>query len=106
MAVCNRNTVFEICRACRIGLFRCAACGKEVPSYVVGGAFEEPCKCPEATCGKAMTMQLMHNLGEYSDKQHIKMQVCLDATPSPMLSQYRLVLSSVLAQQCSRIDMC
>ena len=101
-----RYLIPVVCHACRVGLFRCAACGKEVPRHLVGGALEEPCKCPEATCGKARTMQLMHNLGEYSDKQHIKMQVCHDAIPSPMLSQYMLVPWSMLAQRCSHIDMC
>ncbi|KAL0018271.1 hypothetical protein WJX77_002133 [Trebouxia sp. C0004] len=65
----------------RIGLFRCAACGKEVQSYMMGGVLEEPCKCPEATCGKSMTMQLMHNLSEYSDKQLIKVQENPNAIP-------------------------
>ena len=72
----------------------------------MGGAVEEPCKCPAATCGKAMTMQLMHNLGEYSDKQLITMQVCLGSTPSLSPSQYMLALSSVLAKRCNHIHMC
>ncbi|DBA98060.1 TPA: hypothetical protein ACH3X3_012887 [Trebouxia sp. C0006] len=65
----------------RVGLYRCAACGEEEPRYLVGGALEQPIKCPEATCGKSMTMQLMHNLGTYNDKQLIKMQENPNAIP-------------------------
>ncbi len=72
----------------------------------MGGALEQPNKCPEATCGKSMTMQLMHNLGTYNDKQLIKMQVCLYATPSLNLSLYMLALSSVLTTGCSYIHIC
>ena len=78
----------------------------EMQSHVMGGAIEEPCKCLEVTCGKTMTMQLMHNLSEFSNKQLIKMQVCLDATPSLNPSRQRLVLSSVLAQRCNHRHMC
>lgn len=72
----------------------------------MGGALEQPNNCPEATCGKSMTMQLMHNLGTYNDKQLIKMQVCLNATPSLNLSLYMLTLSSVLTTGCRYIHIC
>ena len=42
---------------------------------MTGGTIEEPTKCTNPTCGKAWTMQLMHNWGEYSNKQLTKMQV-------------------------------
>lgn len=59
----------------RAAIFQCAACGHEVLKYNVGGAIEEPAKCPEASCGKTWTMQLMHNYSDYNDKQLVKMQV-------------------------------
>jgi len=98
--------VFDIYCAFRIGLYKCAACGEKMQEYLMGGVIEQPCKCPEATCGKGMTMQLMHNLGTYNDKQLIKMQVCLDATVSLNLLLYMLALSSVLTTRCSYIHMC
>ena len=72
----------------------------------MGGVVEQPSKCPTAICGKAMSMQLMHNLGTYNDKQLIKMQVCLDATPTLNLSIYMLALPSVLTERCNYIPMC
>jgi len=77
-----------------------------VLNYLQAGAIEEPGKCPNAMCGKTMTMQLMHNLSEYNNKQLIKMQVCLDATVSLNLLLYVLALSSVLTTRCSYIHMC
>ncbi|KAL3152230.1 hypothetical protein ABBQ32_001312 [Trebouxia sp. C0010 RCD-2024] len=47
----------------------------------MGGTIEDPSKCPRATCGKPFTMQLMHNYGEYNNKQLIKMQESPNAIP-------------------------
>jgi len=68
-----------------------------VLNYLQAGAIEEPGKCPNAMCGKTMTMQLMHNFSEYNNKQLIKMQVCFDAITSLNPSRYRLVSSAVPA---------
>ena len=73
-------------------------------NYLQAGAIEEPGKCPNAMCGKTMTMQLMHNLSEYNNKQLIKMQVCLDATPSLHPSRYMLVTSTMPAQHLQLRD--
>lgn len=60
---------------CRSAIFKCAACGEETLRYNISGTIEDPTKCPRGTCGKPYTMQLMHNFGEYNNKQLIKMQV-------------------------------
>ena len=41
------------------------------------GTIEDPGKCPNGSCGKAWTMQLMHNYSDYNNKQLVKMQVCV-----------------------------
>ena len=72
------NSKHDLWDWCRSAIFKCAACGEEALRYNMGGTIEDPTKCPRATCGKPFTMQLMHNYGEYNNKQLIKMQASVE----------------------------
>lgn len=61
--------------------YRCAVCGSVENVEIQEGRVDEPSKCKVATCGAKGTMELVHNLGEYDNKQIVRLQEHPDSVP-------------------------
>jgi len=59
---------------CLVAFFQCLVCDQTVTSEVDRGRITEPTKCPRQECGALNSMSLIHNRGEYADKQVCRMQ--------------------------------
>lgn len=54
--------------------FQCLVCEQSASSEADRGRITEPTKCPNQVCGALNSMSLIHNRGEYADKQVCRMQ--------------------------------
>ncbi|RKP05162.1 MCM2/3/5 family-domain-containing protein [Thamnocephalis sphaerospora] len=61
--------------------FRCSLCENMVPVGIDRGRISEPTKCVNESCGNVGTMQLIHNLCEFADKQVSRLQETPDEIP-------------------------
>ena len=75
MVVRTGSVLPELSIAC----FKCCACNAETQSNVEHGEVKEPARC--VVCQRARSMQLMHNLNTFTDKQLIKIQETPDEVP-------------------------
>ncbi|KAI9675219.1 MAG: hypothetical protein M1829_003579, partial [Trizodia sp. TS-e1964] len=61
--------------------FRCQICNHTVKVDIDRGKIAEPTECPRQACKSPNSMQIVHNLSGFSDKQVIKLQETPDNVP-------------------------
>ncbi|RMZ91514.1 hypothetical protein DV736_g1241, partial [Chaetothyriales sp. CBS 134916] len=61
--------------------FRCQVCGKVMKVDIDRGKIAEPTECDRAVCKSKNSMEIIHNLCLFADKQVIKLQETPDAVP-------------------------
>ncbi|RMZ82130.1 hypothetical protein DV737_g2188, partial [Chaetothyriales sp. CBS 132003] len=61
--------------------FRCQVCGKVMKVDIDRGKIAEPTECDRAVCKTKDSMEIIHNLCLFADKQVIKLQETPDAVP-------------------------
>jgi DNA replication licensing factor MCM4 len=80
--ICIRGMVTrvsEVIPDIKQGFFKCSICGHEVIVTIDRGRIDEPGKCHD--CGANLSMTLIHNRCQFSDKQLIKLQETPDSIP-------------------------
>ncbi|RMD42777.1 hypothetical protein DV735_g2338, partial [Chaetothyriales sp. CBS 134920] len=61
--------------------FRCQVCGKVMKVDIDRGKIAEPTECDRAVCKSKNSMEIVHNMCLFADKQVIKLQETPDAVP-------------------------
>ncbi|KAF9344403.1 hypothetical protein BGX34_005698, partial [Mortierella sp. NVP85] len=85
--------------------FQCLVCDQTVTSEVDRGRITEPTKCPRQECGALNSMSLIHNRGEYADKQVCRMQEMPESIPDGQTPQsISLVCHDDLVDVCKPGD--
>lgn len=68
-----RVTAKQPLLACRVAFFKCQRCSRPLEVLNLDGRVQEPEKC--AGCGAKLSLDLIHNLSTFTNKQMVKMQV-------------------------------
>ncbi|KAG9322242.1 hypothetical protein KVV02_001982 [Mortierella alpina] len=85
--------------------FQCLVCDQTVTSEADRGRITEPTKCPRQECGALNSMSLIHNRGEYADKQVCRMQEMPESIPDGQTPQsISLVVHDDLVDVCKPGD--
>ncbi|KAI1311294.1 hypothetical protein EDD11_003507 [Mortierella claussenii] len=85
--------------------FQCLVCEQTATSEADRGRITEPTKCPRQECGALNSMSLMHNRGEYADKQVCRMQEMPESIPDGQTPQsISLVVHDDLVDVCKPGD--
>ncbi|KAF9209931.1 hypothetical protein BGZ49_009857 [Haplosporangium sp. Z 27] len=85
--------------------FQCLICDQTVTSEADRGRITEPTKCPRQECGALNSMSLIHNRGEYADKQVCRMQEMPESIPDGQTPQsISLVVHDDLVDVCKPGD--
>ncbi|KAG0211176.1 hypothetical protein BGX28_008356 [Mortierella sp. GBA30] len=85
--------------------FQCLVCDQTVTSEADRGRITEPTKCPRQECGALNSMSLIHNRGEYADKQVCRMQEMPETIPDGQTPQsISLVVHDDLVDVCKPGD--
>ncbi|KAG0225157.1 hypothetical protein BGW41_004812 [Actinomortierella wolfii] len=85
--------------------FQCLVCEQTVTSEVERGRITEPTKCPRQECQALNSMSLIHNRGEYADKQVCRMQEMPETIPDGQTPQsISLVVHDDLVDVCKPGD--
>ncbi|KAF9091408.1 hypothetical protein BGX23_005216 [Mortierella sp. AD031] len=85
--------------------FQCLVCEQSASSEADRGRIVEPTKCPNQVCGALNSMSLIHNRGEYADKQVCRMQEMPESIPDGQTPQsISLVVHDDLVDVCKPGD--
>ncbi|KAG0327484.1 hypothetical protein BGZ99_007568 [Dissophora globulifera] len=85
--------------------FQCLVCDQTSTSEADRGRIVEPTKCPRQECGALNSMSLIHNRGEYADKQVCRMQEMPESIPDGQTPQsISLVVHDDLVDVCKPGD--
>ncbi|KAH7056703.1 cell division control protein 54 [Linnemannia elongata] len=85
--------------------FQCLVCEQSASSEADRGRITEPTKCPNQVCGALNSMSLIHNRGEYADKQVCRMQEMPESIPDGQTPQsISLVVHDDLVDVCKPGD--
>ncbi|KAF9582332.1 hypothetical protein BGW38_000331 [Lunasporangiospora selenospora] len=89
----------------RKAFFQCLVCDQTVAAEADRGRIKEPTKCPRQECGALNSMSLIHNRGEYADKQVCRMQEMPESIPDGQTPQsISLVVHDDLVDVCKPGD--
>ncbi|KAG0372440.1 hypothetical protein BGX24_000247 [Mortierella sp. AD032] len=85
--------------------FQCLVCEQSASSEADRGRIAEPTKCPNQVCGALNSMSLIHNRGDYADKQVCRMQEMPESIPDGQTPQsISLVVHDDLVDVCKPGD--
>ncbi|KAF9121488.1 hypothetical protein BGW39_010498 [Mortierella sp. 14UC] len=85
--------------------FQCLVCEQSASSEADRGRITEPTKCPNQVCGALNSMSLIHNRGQYADKQVCRMQEMPESIPDGQTPQsISLVVHDDLVDVCKPGD--
>lgn len=88
-----------------IAFFQCLVCDYTSQADAERGRITEPTKCPRQECGALNSMSLIHNRGEYADKQVCRMQEMPESIPDGQTPQsISLVVHDDLVDVCKPGD--
>ncbi|KAK9479980.1 MCM2/3/5 family-domain-containing protein [Lipomyces japonicus] len=66
----------------KAAFFKCSVCNHVTIVEIDRGMVTEPSKCPRQACQSKLSMQIVHNRCEFSDRQVIKLQETPDVIPA------------------------
>ncbi|KAF9216516.1 hypothetical protein BGZ59_009321 [Podila verticillata] len=88
-----------------MSFFQCLVCDYTSQADAERGRITEPTKCPRQECGALNSMSLIHNRGEYADKQVCRMQEMPESIPDGQTPQsISLVVHDDLVDVCKPGD--